>query len=67
MKKYIQNLRKSKTIRIALLKKIGGTVTIIAANMGYFESSLTPVIFGSITIVLGVIDYHIRTVTTKAL
>ena len=67
IKRYIENFKKSKTVRMALLKKIGGTLTIIIANLGYFEHAVTPVVFGIVTILFGVADYHIRTLTTKPL
>ena len=67
LSKYIKNFKQSKTVRLAFLKKLGGVITIILANLGYFEDSVTPAIFGTILIVLGVIDHYIRTLTDSAL
>jgi len=54
-------------VRLALFKKLGGIITIVLANAGYFEGSVTPAQFGSILIVLGAIDHILRTLTTKPL
>ena len=58
---------KSKTIRAAWLKKILGVVTVLLANTSYFESSVTPAVFGTILIVLGITDNILRQVTRKPL
>ena len=58
---------KSKTIKLAWLKKILGVVTVLLANAGYFEASVTPVVFGTILIVLGIADNYLRQVTRKPL
>ena len=65
--KLIEDFKVSKTIKLAWAKKLGGAIAVILANMGYFEDALTPVIFGSILIALGIIDNLLRQITTQAL
>ena len=65
--KFIEDFKVSKTIKLAWAKKIGGAVMVITANMGYFEDALTPAVFGSILIALGIIDNLLRQITTQSL
>ena len=65
--KFIEDFKVSKTIKLAWAKKISGAVMVILANMGHFEDALTPVVFGSILITLGIIDNFLRQITTQAL
>ncbi len=65
--KFIEDFKVSKTIKLAWAKKIGGAVMVITANMGYFEDALTPAVFGSILIALGIIDNLLRQITTQPL
>lgn len=65
--KFIEDFKVSKTIKLAWAKKIGGTITVVLANMGYFEDALTPAVFGSILIALGIIDNLLRQITTQPL
>ena len=67
LSKYITHFKQSKTVRVSFIKNLGGVITIILANMGYFEDAVTPVVFGTILIILGVIDHYIRILTTTAL
>ena len=71
IKKYIENFKRSKTVRAAFYKKVAGVLTVILANFGYFEGTLSPTTFaittGVITTLIGIYDYYIRTQTTQAL
>ena len=67
MKNYIRRFKASRTVRLAFFKKIGGSITIIIASLGYFENSVTPAVFGAVTILFGIAEYQIRLLTTKKL
>ena len=67
MKNYIRRFKASRTVRLAFFKSLGGSITIIIASLGYFESAVTPSVFGAITILFGIADYQIRLLTTKKL
>lgn len=67
MIKYIQRFKKSRTVRLAFFKALAGVVTIIIANLGYFESSFSAQAFGIITIVLAIVDHVLRVKTTESI
>jgi hypothetical protein len=64
---YIEKFKASRTVRLAFFKKLGGLVTLIINNIGYFESSLAPTVFGVLLIALGYADLLLREATTKPL
>lgn len=69
--RYFKNFKKSKTIRAAFFKSFIGVLTILSANLGYFENLMTPTVFAVVTgilaVLIGVYDHYIRTRTTKPL
>ncbi len=71
IKTYIANFQKSRAIRQAFYKKLGGLVVVIAANLNYFEGLVSETTFAIITgvvaILVGLNDQRIRATTTKAL
>jgi uncharacterized membrane protein len=65
--KYIEHFKASRTVKLALAKKVAGLVTLILANLSYFEASVTPSVFGCLLIGFGYADYLLRAATTKPL
>lgn len=65
--KLIEDFKKSKTIKLAWANKLLGIVSVILVNMGYFETVLTPQVFGAYLIVLGITENWLRQLTRKPL
>ena len=61
----IKRFKASKTVKSAWAKKALGIVSIILANLGYFESSMTPAAFGALLIIFGILDDHLRDLTNQ--
>ena len=63
----ISDISKSRTLQVAWAKKLLGLVSLISANAGYFENSMTGFSFGIFMISLGILDNYLRHITTKPL
>ena len=63
-KKLKSDFKASRTVRLAWFKKIIG---LLILNAALFQDSMSGATFGALMIILGIVDYKLRSVTTKKL